>query len=80
MRFIKLNKNSETSFENIIVLIFVLFLIIVSVHRYRSMAGYAKTAAYKEDVKEINVALIMYKVKYGKFPRNLSVLVRDLII
>ena len=76
MKLIKLNKNSETSFENIIVLIFIFVLAVISVHRYRGMIKYAKTAVYKEDVQKINAALIVYRIKYGKFPDNLSVLAR----
>ena len=76
MKLIKLNKNSETSFENIIVLIFIFVLAVVSVHRYQDIIKYAKTAAYKEDVQKINAALIVYRIKYGKFPDNLSVLVK----
>ena len=76
MRFTKLNKNSETSFENIIVLVFIFVLGVVAVHRYKSMIKYAKTAVYKEDVQKINAALIVYRIKYGKFPDNLSVLVK----
>jgi len=76
MKLIGLNKNSETSFENIIILIFIFVLAVISVHRYRVMIKYAKTAAYKEDVQKINAALIVYRIKYGKFPNNLSVLVK----
>ncbi|MHB1661387.1 MAG: hypothetical protein ACYCSQ_04030 [bacterium] len=76
MRFIKSNNNSETSFENIIVLIFILVLSIITVHRYISIIKYAKTATYKEDIHEINIALIVYRIKYGKFPNKLSILAK----
>ena len=76
MKLIKLNKNSETSFENIIVLIFIFVLAVISVHKYRSAVKYAKTAVYREDIQKINDALIVYRVKLGKFPANLSVLVK----
>ncbi len=76
MKLIKLNKNSETSFENAIVLIFIFVLAVIAVHRYQSMIKYAKTAVYKEDVQKINAALIVYRIKYGKFPDNLSILVK----
>ena len=76
MRFTKLNKNSETSFENIIILVFIFVLAVVAVHRYKSMIKYARTAVYKEDVQKINAALIVYRIKYGEFPDNLSVLVK----
>ena len=76
MRFAKLNKNSETSFENIIVLIFILVFAVIAVHRYKSIIKYGKTAVYNEDVQKINAALIVYRIKYGKFPDNLSVLVK----
>jgi type II secretory pathway pseudopilin PulG len=76
MGFIKLNKNSETSFENIIVLIFIFILAVITAHRYKNVIKYGRTAAYKEDVQKINAALIVYRIKYGKFPDNLSVLVK----
>ena len=80
MKLIKLNKNSETSFENIIVLIFIFVLTVIAVHRYQSMIKYAKTAVYNEDVQKINAALIVYRIKYGEFPDNLSVLVKKRFI
>lgn len=67
-------KNSETSFENIIVLILVLVLVVISIHQYLKITKYAKMAAYKEDVQKLNVALILYRLKYGRFPENLSIL------
>ena len=76
MRIIKLNKNSEISLENIMVLIFIFVLAVISVNRYRGIIKYAKTAAYKEDEQKINAALIVYRVKFGKFPNNLSVLTK----
>ncbi len=76
MRLIKLNKNSGTAFENIIVLIFIFVLVVISINRYQSIVRYAKTAAYKKDIQKINAALIVYRIKYGKFPDNLSILVK----
>ncbi len=72
-----IRKNSETSFENVIVLIMVFVLAVISIHQYLKITKYAKIAAYKEDVQEINAALILYRLKYGKFPGNLSVLAKS---
>ncbi|MHB8232367.1 MAG: hypothetical protein ACYDDB_05660 [bacterium] len=80
MRFIKLNNNSETSFENIIVLIFIFVLSVIAVHRYLTIIKYAKTSAYKEDIQKINIALIVYRIKYGKFPNNLLILAKKGLI
>lgn len=74
---IVINKNSETSFENIIVLIMVFVLVVISIHQYLKITEYAKIAAYKEDVQEINTALILYRLKYGRFPENLSILAKS---
>lgn len=71
--FIK-GKNSEIAFENILVLIMVLVLLIISIHKYSKIVRYTKNAAYEKESEEINTALILYRVKYGKFPKNLSVL------
>ena len=77
MNIIVSKKNSETSFENVIVLIFLFVLVIISIHQYLKITKYAKMAAYKEDVQKINVALILYRVKYGRFPENLSILAKS---
>ncbi len=67
-------KQSETSFENIIVLIMILVLVTISVHQYLKITKYAEMAAYKEDVERLNAALILYRLKHGRFPENLSIL------
>ncbi|MFW0883655.1 type II secretion system protein GspG [Candidatus Acidulodesulfobacterium sp. H_13] len=72
----KLNKNSETSFENIIVLIFIFVLSVIFIHRYLTVIKYAEMSTYKKDINKIDIAIVIYKVKYGKFPDNLSVLVK----
>jgi type II secretory pathway pseudopilin PulG len=74
MAITKLNTNSETSFENIIVLIFIFVLVIICVNIYRGSIKYAETAAFRIDAQRINLALIAYRTKYGRFPKNLSVL------
>ncbi|HEC25074.1 MAG TPA: hypothetical protein ENI54_03585 [bacterium] len=72
----KLNKNSETSFENIIILIFIFVLSVIFIHRYLTVIKYAEISTYKKDINKIDIAIVIYKVKYGKFPNNLSVLVK----
>lgn len=76
MNIVKGKKNSETSFENIMVLIFIFILLTVSVQQYSKIIKYGKIAAYKENVQKLNVALILYRLKYDKFPKNLSTLAR----
>ncbi len=72
-----MNKNSETSFENIIVLIFILVLTIIIMHKYFTIIAYAKKAEFAGEIHAINLALISYRIKYGKFPANLSVLTKN---
>ncbi len=74
MNIVNGNKNSETSFENIMVLIMIFILVTISVQQYSKMIKYGKIAVYKEDVQRLNVALILYRLQYGKFPKNLSIL------
>ena len=67
-------KNGESSLENIIVLILIFVLVVVSIQSYMKIIKNAKTTAYIDEVKELNTALLLYRVKYGRFPKNLKVL------
>ncbi|MGC8555171.1 MAG: hypothetical protein ACP5NA_06775 [Candidatus Acidulodesulfobacterium sp.] len=72
----KLNKHSETTLENIIVLIFIFVLAVVIINRYDGYVKLAKKTEFAQEIHELNLALISYRIKYKKFPQNLSVLVR----
>jgi competence protein ComGC len=72
----KLNKHSETALENIIVLIFIFVLAVITINRYYGYAKLAKKTEYVQEIHELNLALISYRIKYKKFPKNLSVLIK----
>ena len=73
---IKLNKHSETALENIIVLIFIFVLAVIIINRYNVYVKASKKTEYVQEIHELNLALISYRIKYKKFPKNLSVLIR----
>jgi competence protein ComGC len=73
---LKLNQNSETALENIIVLIFIFVFTVIMIHKYYAFTEFAKKAEFIKEIHELNLALISYRVKYKKFPKNLSVLTK----
>ena len=70
------NKNSETALENIIVLIFIFVLAFIIINRYDGYVKLAKKTEFVQEIRELNLALISYRIKYKKFPKNLSVLIK----
>ena len=69
--------SSESPLENIIVLILIFILVIVVIHTYMKIVPEAKTAAFTQEVHELNAAIIAYRIEYGKFPGNLAVLAKS---
>ncbi len=72
----KLNEHSETVLENIIVLIFIFVLVVIIINKYYGYIKLAKKTEYTQEIHELNLALISYRIKYKKFPKNLSVLIK----
>ncbi len=66
-----------TSFENALVLIFILLIWITLFTYYKKYEEVVKNRVSYEQLYQINTAIMIYTVTKGKFPENLRVLVRE---
>ncbi len=66
-----IGKKGYSAIEEVIVLIILALLIAVVYHRYKIVSRKAKTEVAYSDLRNLKLAIKLFRIKEGRFPRSL---------